>query len=202
MERADERPVPMTIKSTTLQEESWIHLKHTWKGANIHEKVILTINSTLQTSVLIIWNYFYIHSANGLAQENSLTAITYLFPQGKGKVINIKCNFFTDTQQLEGGSSDLLFWAVLFVLTVSPPFPYSHSAFCMAAMSIIPNLFAHWLGKLKQSANNFSKKVVFFCDVNKTRVNFWTWETGQFWTFQLHLTIVGIIVLIVSKILF
>lgn len=84
-----------------------------------------------------------------------------LSPQER-QVSNIKRNFFSDTQQLEGGSSDLLFWTVSFVLTVSPPFPYSHSAFCMAAMSIIPNLFAHWLGKLKQSVSNFKKRWCFF----------------------------------------
>lgn len=88
MERADERHVPMTVKSKTLQEESWIHLKHTWRGANIHEKVILAINGTLQTSVLIIWHYFYIHSANGWCEgllRKTVWRRSHIFPNGKGR---------------------------------------------------------------------------------------------------------------------
>lgn len=55
-----------------------------------------------------------------LAQENSVIAITYLFPQGKCRSAILSVHFIIDT--------------VLFVLTVPPPFPHSHCAFCMVAV--------------------------------------------------------------------
>lgn len=141
----------------------------TWRGAIAHEKAIpLTINSVYQQCVYSFKLFLHTLSkwlVSGLAQENSVMATTYLFPHRKRRSATLSVRFITDVLQLERGTSDSLFWAVSYVLTVPPPFPHSHCAFCMAAMSAIPNLLAHLLGKLKQNVGNKKKCCCFVTSV-------------------------------------